>query len=106
MDVSSSSWLAIAIALAAANLPFINERLFGVLALRGTPGAPPHKSGWLRVVELLLLYFVVGGIAYLLESRIGNVFTQVKEFYMITVPLFVVLAFPGFVMRYLRKRPY
>ena len=39
----------------------------------------------------------------MLEARIGNVFTQVKEFYMITVPLFVVLAFPGFVYRYLRK---
>lgn len=104
MDVSSSSWLAIAIALAAANLPFINERLFAIIPLGSARGAPPNKSGWLRVLELVLLYFVVGGIAYLLESRIGNVFTQVKEFYMITVPLFVVLAFPGFVMRYLRKR--
>lgn len=104
MDVSSSSWLAIAIALAAANLPFLNERLFGVIPLKGAPGAPANKSGWLRVLELLVLYIVVGAIAYLLESRIGNVFTQVKEFYMITVPLFVVLAFPGFVMRYLRKR--
>jgi hypothetical protein len=104
MDVSSSSWLVIAIALAAANLPFMNERLFAVVPLQGAPGAAPNKSGWLRVVELVALYFVVGAIAYVVESRIGNVFTQVKEFYMITVPLFVVLAFPGFVMRYLRKR--
>jgi len=56
------------------------------------------------VFELLVLYFVTGVVAYALEARIGNVFTQVKEFYMITVPLFVVLAFPGFVLRYLRKR--
>jgi hypothetical protein len=32
------------------------------------------------------------------------VFEQSKEFYMLTVPLFVTLAFPGFVVRYLRKR--
>lgn len=89
----------IAVALAAANLPYMNERLFGVIPLKGT-----HKSAWLRVLELLVLYFAVGAFAYLLESRIGNVFSQMKEFYMVTVPLFVVLGFPGFIMRYLRKR--
>ncbi len=100
MDVSSSSWLLIAVAVALANLPFLNERLFGFIPIG------QNKSGWVRVLELLVLYFVVGGIAYLLEARIGNVFTQVKEFYMTTVPLFVVLAFPGFILRYLRKRPH
>jgi len=40
----------------------------------------------------------------LLESRIGNVFPQTWEFYAITACMFVVLAFPGFVLRYLRKR--
>ncbi len=101
MDVSASSWLLIVVALAAANLPFLNEKVFGVIPL----GGPERlKSGWVRVLELLVLYFVVGGVAYLLEARIGTVFTQVKEFYMVTVPLFVVLAFPGFILRYLRKR--
>jgi hypothetical protein len=98
MDVSLSSWLVIAVALAAANLPFLNESLFGVIPLKGGV-----KSAWTRVFELLVLYFVTGAVAYAFEARIGNVFTQVKEFYMITVPLFVVLAFPGFVLRYLRK---
>ena len=98
MDVSVSSWLLIAVALAAANLPFFNEKLFGVISLKS-----PVKHAWTRVFELLVLYFVTGAVAYALEARIGNVFAQVKEFYMITVPLFVVLAFPGFVMRYLRK---
>ncbi|ATQ76172.1 hypothetical protein CR152_17755 [Massilia violaceinigra] len=105
MDVSASSWLAIALALAAANLPFMNERLFGFIPVgRASADQGPVKAGWWRVLELVVLYFAVGGIAYLLEARIGNVFSQTKEFYMITVPLFVVLAFPGFVMRYLRKR--
>lgn len=98
MDVSVSSWLLIAVALAAANLPFLNESLFGFIPLKG-----PRKHAWTRVFELLVLYFVTGAVAYALEARIGNVFGQVKEFYMITVPLFVVLAFPGFVLRYLRK---
>ena len=101
MDVSLSSWLVIAVALALANLPFVNESLFGVIPLRTEKGVKP---AWTRVFELLVLYFVTGAVAYALEARIGNVFTQVKEFYMITVPLFVVLAFPGFVLRYLRKR--
>ena len=99
MDVTFSSWLVIAVALVLANLPFMNEALFGFIPLPKTV-----KSAWTRVLELLVLYFVTGAIAYALEARIGNVFTQVKEFYMITVPLFAVLAFPGFVLRYLRKR--
>jgi hypothetical protein len=98
MDVSVSSWLLIAVALAAANLPFLNESLFGFIPLKST-----RKHAWTRVFELLVLYFVTGAVAYALEARIGDVFGQVKEFYMITVPLFVVLAFPGFVLRYLRK---
>ena len=107
MNVSTSSWLLIALALSAANLPFLTEKLFGVLPLGRTADpsgdAARTKSGWVRIIELTVLYFVVGAVAYMLEARIGNVFTQVKEFYMITVPLFVVLAFPGFVYRYLRK---
>ena len=99
MDVTLSAWLVIAVALVLANLPFLNESLFGVIPL----GAPP-KAGWVRAIELLVLYFLTGGIAYVLEARAGNVFSQVKEFYMITVPLFAVLGFPGFVLRYLRKR--
>ena len=101
MNVATASWLLIVVALAAANLPFINERVFGVVSL----GAR-DKPFWVRLAELVVLYFVVGFVAWLLESRIGNVFVQVKEFYMVTVPLFVVLAFPGFIYRYLRKRPH
>jgi hypothetical protein len=40
----------------------------------------------------------------MLESRIGDAFPQTWEFYAITGCMFVVLAFPGFVLRYLRKR--
>jgi hypothetical protein len=98
VDVSLSSWFVILLAVVAANLPFINERLFAAL-----PFGRPVKSLWLRLFELIVLYFIVGGLAYLLESRIGNVFRQNWEFYAITGCLFLVLAFPGFVFRYLRK---
>ena len=105
MDVNLASWLVIAVALAAANLPFLSEKLFGLVPLKASSiDGTRTKPAWVRVFELLVLYFVVGAVAYVLESRIGNVFAQVKEFYMITVPLFVTLAFPGFVIRYLRKR--
>lgn len=88
----------VGLALLAANLPFVNERLFVVIPLPS-----PVKSVWLRLIELCVLYTVVGGVAHLLEARIGTVFSQGWEFYAVTGCLFLVLAFPGFVHRYLRK---
>ncbi len=82
----------------AANMPFINERLFLLI-----PIGRPVKPVWIRLLELTLLYLLVRGVAYLLEARVGNAFSQGWEFYVITICLFLVLAFPGFVLRYLRK---
>lgn len=87
------------LAAVAANIPFFNERLFAVVSV-----PRPLKPIWVRLLELIVLYFVVLGIAYLLEGRIGNVFPQGWEFYAITACLFLVLAYPGFVVRYLRRR--
>lgn len=105
MTASLASWLVIALALVLANLPFFSEYVFGFIPLKptGPDGARRKHFGW-RLLELIVLYFVVGAVAYALESRIGNVFAQTWEFYAITGCLFIVLAFPGFVMRYLRKR--
>ena len=99
MDVSLSSWFVILLAAVAANLPFLNERLFTVIPLRMTV-----KPFWLRLIELAVLYGLVGIVAYLLEARVGNAFEQGWEFYAITACLFIVLAYPGFVFRYLRKQ--
>jgi hypothetical protein len=105
VDISLASWLVIAVALALANLPFLNEYVFGFIPMKPTqPGGAARKHFVLRLLELVVFYFVVGFLAYALESRIGNVFKQTWEFYAITGCLFVVLAFPGFVFRYLRKR--
>ncbi|MFZ6707558.1 DUF2818 family protein [Undibacterium sp. TC9W] len=61
------------------------------------------KSLWLRLLELIILYFIVGAIAFVLESAAGNRFPQGWEFYAINACLFLVLAFPGFVYRYLKR---
>lgn len=98
MDVSASSWFVILLSVFGANLPFLNERVFAVL-----PYPRAVKPLWLRLVELLLLYALVLTIAWLVEGRVGKVATQGWEFYVITMCLFLVFAFPGFVFRYLRR---
>ena len=97
MNTSLSSWLVIIVALLAASLPFFTERVFGLLRLNS------KKTVWLRLLELIVLYFVVGSLGFLLESNAGNRFDQRWEFFAITACLFIVFAFPGFVYRYLRK---
>ena len=99
VDAPLSSWLVILLAALAANMPFVSERLLGVVPIGLTV-----KPIWLRLIELTFLYFFVGAIAYALEARISNVFPQRWEFYAVTFCLFLVFAYPGFVFRYL-KRP-
>ena len=99
MDVSLVSWFVILLALFGANLPFFNERLLALVPL-----SMPAKPVWLRLIELFVCYFAVGLVARLLEARIGSVFPQGWEFFAITGCLFLVFAYPGFVLRYLRKR--
>lgn len=97
MSLTVSIWFVIVLALLAANLPFFTQRLFGLLALR----AP--KSLGVRLAELVVMYFLAGGVGLLLEQRAGQIAPQGWEFYAITAALFVTLAFPGFVWRYLVK---
>lgn len=91
-------WMVVVLAVLAANLPFATTRLFGVMVLK----AP--KNVGVRMAELVVLYFVVGGLGMLLENRAGQVAPQTWEFYAITAALFITFAFPGFVYRYLFKR--
>jgi hypothetical protein len=97
---TASIWLVILAALVAANLPFMNERWLAV----GPMASSKEKSMWGRLAELVLLYFLVGLLALALERRLGQIYPQGWEFYAITATLFVTLAFPGFVWRYLTKR--
>ena len=101
MNQTAAVWLLILLAFIAANVPFLNNRVFAVWQPKSLPVS---KTFWLRVFELLVLYFVVGTVGIAFERLIGNVFTQRWEFYAITLSLFVVMAFPGFVFRYLLRR--
>jgi hypothetical protein len=95
---TASVWLVILAAFLAANLPFLSERWF----LAG-PRSPGTKPLWGRLLELLLLYGLVGGLALALERRAGQIYPQGWEFYAVTGALFLTLAFPGFVYRYLGR---
>ena len=86
------------IAAIAANMPFLTHRIFLVFL----PGGGKSLS-W-RLLEGVVLSFVVGGIAVALEARAGEVYRQGWEFYAVTFFLFLVLGYPGFVYRYLWKR--
>lgn len=98
MSQTASVWAVLVAALVAANLPFFTQRVFGVLRLaRG-------KNLAVRLGELVVFYFVVGGLGLFLENRLGQIAPQGWEFYAVTGALFITLAFPGFVWRYLRKR--
>ena len=97
MGQSGSVWLVIVLALLAANLPFLSQRLLAIVPLAA------GKNLAIRLAELVLLYFVVGGLGLLLEKRLGQIAPQGWEFYAITGTLFITLAFPGFVWRYLLK---
>lgn len=88
----------ILLALVAANLPFFSQRLLLVGPVR-----PAKPLAW-RLLELLLLYFVVGAAGLLLEQHAGRIAPQGWEFYAITGTMFLTLAFPGFVYRYLMQR--
>jgi len=69
-------------ALVAANLPFLVERRLFVL-----PSPHGKKFAW-RLLELVLLYFMVGLVAWLVERNLGAIQPQRWEFYAVTV-LFV-----------------
>ncbi|MDR2219786.1 MAG: DUF2818 family protein [Methylobacillus sp.] len=89
----SANLVLVLLALLAANLPWFSGKLFYVIPLK------KKNIGWC-LLELLVLYFVIGGVAWLVErSSTGQVAQQTWEFYATTVSLFIVFAFPGFVWR-------
>ena len=98
MDTTTSVWLVLLGAFLAANMPFINDRWLAVI-----PRSAP-KSLWIRLLELVFWYAVVGALGLGLEHNAGQIAPQGWEFYATTASLFLTLAFPGFVYRYLMRR--
>lgn len=97
MNHAAEVWLVIVFALVAANLPFVNERLFIV-----GPRRAPKALSW-RLLELLLMAALSFCVGWLLEGRIGQRQPQQWPFFAAAGCLFLSFAFPGFVWRYLRK---
>ncbi|WP_133650581.1 DUF2818 family protein [Paraburkholderia flava] len=97
--MSAAGWFIVLLALVGANLPFLNQRVFAFVPVGAT-----KKNAWIRIAELIALYFAVGALGFMLEARAGNRFEQGWQFYAITFSLFVVFAFPGFTYQYLVKR--
>ena len=64
MDVSLASWLVIAVALAFANLPFLNESVLGFIPVKPALNKAHAKYFVVRLLELVVLYFVVGALAH------------------------------------------
>ncbi|MBK7004314.1 MAG: DUF2818 family protein [Burkholderiales bacterium] len=98
MSASGDVWVIVVIAMLGANAPFFTERGFGIWHLNR-----PKSLGF-RFLELCLSYGLVGCIGFMLEARAGQLVPQRWEFFAITVVLFLTLAFPGFVYRYLLLR--
>jgi Protein of unknown function (DUF2818) len=92
-----SAYFILLLALIAANLPFMTERIF----LLG-PKRAPKALAW-RLLELLLLWALTLAIGSALEAHLGQRHSQNWEFFVAFGFLFLTLAFPGFVWRYLRK---
>ena len=97
MNHALEVWLVILFALVAANLPFVNERLFVV-----GPRRHPKALAW-RLLELLVLAGVALGVGVGIEMWIGQRSPQNWEFFAAAGCLFLTFAFPGFVWRYLRR---
>lgn len=98
MNQAAAVWLVLVVSIVAANLPFLNERLF----VLGPPQRPAKAFGW-RLLELLVFAGLTLGLGSWLEASIGQRSPQGWEFYAAGACLFLTLASPGFVWRYLRR---
>ena len=96
-STSTSIYALLALAFCLANLPFVNQRLFAVVALKA------GKTPWHRLGELVIWFFVAGAVGLALEQHAGQIAKQQWECYAILATLFVTFACPGFVYRYLLR---
>jgi hypothetical protein len=105
MSESASIGLLLMMALVAASLPWVSERVLFLL-----PAPAGGKREWMRLLEWAVLYGVVGLAAVGMELRQqGQRYDQDWEFYVVTLCLFMVFALPGFIWhhdlrRHLRRR--
>lgn len=93
--MNSSNFLLLLLAILGANLPWFSAKLFYIVPLKSA-----RKNLAWCLLELVVLYFVIGAISMFTErSILGQTSHQDWEFYAITACLFLVFAFPGFVYK-------
>jgi len=93
--MNSPNLLMLLLVILCANLPWFSNKLFLFIPLQ----SPKKHIGWC-LLELLILYFVMGAVAIYAESAtIGQIAPQAWEFYAVTVCLFLVFSFPGFIYK-------
>lgn len=96
MTAVQSTWIVITIAIIAANLPWLSDKVLLVLE----PKDGVKRAAW-RWLEWMLLFFIVGGVALGMEQKLnGEIYAQDWEFYAVGLCLFLVFALPGFIYRY------
>ena len=84
------------VAFIAANLPWISERLFGLVTVKSG-----KKSAWLCLLEWFILYLLMGMVALGIEKKFtSDIYPQDWEFYASTFCLFIVFSLPGFIYRF------
>jgi len=95
LDSSIIIILFILLSIIAANMPWMSDRYFMLVM-----PANNAKSTWVRWLEWLTLYFVMGFVGLGLEQRfMGTRSEQGWEFFVINFCLFLVFALPGFIYR-------
>ncbi|MBR6027248.1 MAG: DUF2818 family protein [Neisseriaceae bacterium] len=95
--MNSAMYILLLVAIVAANLPFLGKKLLWIFPLR-------KKNFSHRLFEWWVYFILVGIFAYILESTTSPAHKQDWTFWVVTICLFAVFAFPGFIWRYFWKR--
>ncbi len=98
MNTGAAAVVLLLLAIVLASLPFVTERRFLIWSR-------PSKSLWFRLLELLVYYALFLGLGLGLEQYVGRRHPQEWQFFAITALMFLVLAYPSYVWRYLKRRP-
>jgi len=96
MNTVAAAVLLVSIAFILATLPFVTRKV--LFAFK-----PAVKTVWWCLAELLVFYGVFILVGFGLEAKVGSAQPQAWQFYAITLLMFLVLAYPGFVWRFLRR---
>lgn len=96
MTLDTAVWVLLVTAIVLANIPWLlTQRVLIFIPL------PKPKSIWLNLVEWFFYFLLTGVFAYLLEQKaMGHIQPQDWEFYVVTLFMFAIFSFPGFIYRY------